>query len=131
MDADVVNLSDPGIPQWTTDFFQLFSVFPPTNAPTLRVAQINGQPVLNDPRASILTADVVIENPNPVIINIEATNIPVGTTVEVTLVRPLGGRLVVPSDGPLTGTFQSSSTTATVTFGPVKTEIQLRANWIP
>jgi hypothetical protein len=98
--------------------------------PTLEATVVDDIPVPTDPDAGIRTTDLEIENPNDVVIEIAATNIPIGTTVTVIVIPAHGERFEVDSD-PLSGTFESSGTTAMVSIPPGRVEIQLRANWTP
>lgn len=52
---------------------------------------------------------------NPVTVNLQATNLPVGTVLQVTLTNELGERTTVNST-PLAGTQASSTATASVTL---------------
>jgi hypothetical protein len=91
---------------------------------------IDGNAVPADPGGGILTADVDMDNGQPVTVLIEANNIPVGTIVLVKIV-PAQGNVITAASTPLTGTFAASSATAQVTFPPGRSETQLRANWTP
>ncbi len=110
-------------------------VFPPSNAPVLRATMVKDQPVPADPRAKLdglapNGADVTIADSNTVTIQIAASNIPPGTTVNVRVVPTSGESFTVVSTS-LTGTLESSTATAQVTFPRGFCAVQLRANWTP
>ena len=135
VEADSVSLTDPGSPVWTSS--TPWAVFPEVDVPMLKVTAVDLVSVPIDPEAGPLTADAEINSESLVTIDIEATNIPAGTTVEVrivsidtnsedgndavyvtsTLLQDIGGGL-------LTATAE-----ATLPFG--RSEIQLKANWTP
>jgi hypothetical protein len=92
-------------------------VFPPSS-PTLRVASVGGMAAPASPVGSpIGPPDVIVptSQPNPVTVALEASNLPLGTLVEVTLTPESGGRTTVQS-GPLGGTVASSTATASVSL---------------
>jgi hypothetical protein len=90
-----------------------------TARPTLRVTsvidQAGTQMVQNPPTASFAIPDVTINDSAPVTVNIEATNVPVGTVVQLHLLPETGPGQVVAST-PLAGTTQASSATVSVTI---------------
>jgi len=117
------------VPPWTSS--TPGPVFPPSGSPTLRVASVDSVPVPTDPLAGIVTPDVAIDTDQPVTLNIEATNIPVGTTVRVHIV-PEQGDAVRADSTPLVNVGGGLLTaTYTTTLPRGKCEIQLRANWTP
>lgn len=105
-------------------------LFPPSNAPKLRVTQIAGEPVPADPEARIKTIDVEISDEGAVTIHIEAMNIPVGTQVQVRVV-PQRGPIIETISSPLVGSEVLSTATAIVPFPLFRSEIQLKANFSP
>jgi hypothetical protein len=75
------------------------------NAPATPVGSLNGFPdVILSPVAS-----------NPVIVNLQAMNVPVGTVLQVTVTPQSGTRATVTSTA-LSGTFASSTASAMVTL---------------
>jgi hypothetical protein len=86
-----------------------------SNAPSLRIATVGGVAVPAAPTGSFTLADVVLPASvaNPVTIGLAATNIPVGTTVTVT-VKGLYGDVSTVST-PLTGTLAASTASVSVT----------------
>ncbi|MEZ6183849.1 MAG: hypothetical protein R3F62_02440 [Planctomycetota bacterium] len=82
-------------------------VFPPANAPTVRVTQVAGQALPTSPTGSVITPDVTINQAGPVQIDVAATNIPPGTQVTVRVVPENGTPLNLTAT--LSGT-QASST---------------------
>lgn len=98
--------------------FALPNPITPVNAPQLRIASIAGRPAPAMPVGSLQgPPDVVIPTtePNPVSVGIEATNVPVGTVVKVTVTPSTGARTTVQS-GALAGTDAASTATASVTL---------------
>ena len=130
IDAEEIDSDLDSNPPYNTDNIT-YPVFPPSPVPTLRVARIHDQDAPADPAGGILTTDVEINTSAQVIIDIEAANIPVGTTVTVMVIPARGERIEIEADAPLAGTFETSTTTATVAFPTGRTEIQLKANWTP
>jgi hypothetical protein len=90
----------------------------PTNAPQLRIVSIAGINAPSNPAGSFQAPpDVVIPalQTNPINVSLEASNIPIGTLVQVTVIPENGARTSVESSA-LSGTEASSSTTATITL---------------
>lgn len=130
IDADVVTLTDLGIPNWITDLAPM-PVFPAVNAPILQVTTIAGQPVPTDPDATIYTTETILNTGLPVTVGIEARNIPASTTVNVRVVPARGAPFTVTSTPLVQQGGGVLTANATVTFPSGKSEIQLRANWTP
>lgn len=80
--------------------------------PVLRIASVAGQPAPAVPSGS---ADIVlpVDEPNPVTIVLEASNVPLGNTITVTLTPPFGEQVAVVSNA-LDGTEANSTATASV-----------------
>lgn len=89
----------------------------PTNAPSLRVTAVGGVAAPAFPTASFLAPDVTLPSTttNPVTVNLAAANIPLGTTVAVTVKGAAGSASTVTSTG-LAGTLIASTATASVTI---------------
>jgi len=130
VDADTVTLTDPGVPAWTTDHTSK-AVWPSPTAPTLRATVVDGEGAPVDPIARILTTDLQINNAAPVTIQIEATDIPAGTTVEVRIVPARGDVVTVTSTQLSAGQGGVLTATAQTVMPSGRAEIQLRANWTP
>lgn len=109
---------NPTVPTGSITFAQPNPVTVP-NAPTLRIVSIAG---VAAPAATLGSfsgvPDIVLpaSQANPVSVVIEATNVPVGTVIQVTLIPSSGTRTTVQS-GPLSGTQAASSATASVSLG--------------
>lgn len=128
VEAPVVDLTDPGLPNWS---FSLTPgpVFPEALTPVVRVVAVGGQPVPGTPIAGITTTDIVVADSANVAVQIEAMQVPPGTTVQVTIV-PDGGFPVVYTSTPLAGTLAYSTATATAFFAPRRrVEVHLKANF--
>jgi hypothetical protein len=87
------------------------------NAPTLRITSVGGVAAPASPGASLSNPDIVLPDTvtNPVTINLAASNIPLGTTVAVTVSGRTGGSASVASTG-LAGTVAASTASASVTL---------------
>jgi hypothetical protein len=87
------------------------------NLPTLRISAVGGVAAPASPSGSYTTADVSLPpgTTNPVLVTLTASNIPVGTVFTVRLIPQAGAASTV-NTGPSTGTFSSSTATASVTF---------------
>lgn len=100
-----------------------------TDPPQLRIVAMCGEFAPFDPTAGIASTEVEFNSGSPCVIDIEAEGIPVGTTVGVRIV-PARGPLVTATSTPLADAGGGLRTaTATVTFPPGLSEVQLRANW--
>ena len=80
------------------------------------MVSVDGQPVPLVPLGSFNPTDVTIDNSATVDIVLEGNNIPVGTTVTVTIVNETEGLKIITS-GLLAGTLNLSQATATATIG--------------
>lgn len=87
------------------------------NAPSLRITAVGGVPAPAVPSGSFTVADVVLPptTSNPVTVSLAATNIPVGTTVTVTVKGLYDAASSAPST-PLAGSTASSTASANVTI---------------
>jgi hypothetical protein len=88
-----------------------------SNAPTLQITSIAGVAAPASPSASFFAPDVVLPGTttNPVTVNISASNVPVGTTLTVTVVGLMGASSSVTSTA-LSGSLAASTATASVTL---------------
>ena len=130
VEADSIDITDLGNPPAT---FSLSPgpIFPDASAPTLAATLIMGVVVPGDPKAGITTTDIVVMDTSAVVIEIEATNVPLGTVVDVVIV-PNGGPGFTVQSTPLAGTLANSTATASALFTPgTKVEIFLRADFGP
>lgn len=124
VEADVMKLTIPS-GSFTSGAPGL--VFPPLDAPTLVATMVGTETVPADPVADVEAVDVSIESAVPVTIQIEATNIPLGTTVDVRVVPKREGNSFVVTSTPLDGTLEFSTATAEVTFPRGVSDVQLSA----
>lgn len=128
VEAFNIDLPDTGIPKWTLSTAP-GPVFPDPSAPTLRATFVDGTPVPLYPYAGIATTDVLIADTAAVTINIDATNIPPGTTVKVFII-PDGGLRTSVTSTPLSGDLAHSTATAAAIFPNGKRcEVFLKANF--
>jgi hypothetical protein len=81
----------------------------------LRIAAIGGVPVPSAPAGSYNTPDVILPagTTSPVTVTLEASQIPLGTTITVTA-TPLSGPPVLTTSTPLVGTPAAATATATL-----------------
>jgi len=88
-----------------------------------------GEAGSTDPGGGILTTDVDLSVTGACTIDIEATGIPVGTSVSVRVI-PARGNVITATSTPLADAGGGLLTaTASVTFPSGRSEVQLRANW--
>jgi len=87
------------------------------NTPTLRIASVAGVAAPASPASSFSNPDIVLpaSTANPVAVNLEASNIPLGTTVTVKVTGQTGAATSATSTG-LSGTVASSTASASVTI---------------
>jgi len=103
-------------------------VFASANAPTVRVVSVDGEAVPANPTGSFVLPDVTISDGGPVVIAIEAHNIPLGTAVSLKLVPETGAPVTAFSDA-LAGTFESSTATASATVPAGFSRFYVQASW--
>jgi hypothetical protein len=103
-----------------------FAIALPTTAPgSLTVTSINGTSINANPFSF---PDTTINTSTPVTINIQAKFIPPGTVPTLTIFSETGPDQVI-TCGPLTGTLQSSTSTANVTFPTGGSRGFVKATW--
>lgn len=87
------------------------------NIPSLTITNIGGTAVPASTTGAYATPDITLPSTttNPVIVNISAANVPVGTTVTV-MVIPVSGASSTVTSSALSGTNASSTTTASITL---------------
>jgi hypothetical protein len=105
-----------------------YAVPPPTAQPMVRVTSIGGISVPPNPTGSFVTPDVVLNNPNPVTVNIQASNVPLGTVVTLYLFSEVGTDVTINSTA-LAGTLANSTATVQATFQPGYTRGFVRATF--
>ena len=106
-------------------------IFPPANAPTVRVTSIDAQPVPDQTTGSFENPDVTINTTTAVTLDIEATNIPVGTVVTLTLRSESGTTVTVVSSALAGSLGMSTATAGPVTLPHGFTRILVTASWTP
>lgn len=106
-------------------------VFLPANAPQVRVTSVDSVSVPAQTTGSFVNPDVTINASTQVAVNLEANNVPVGTTVTLTL-RSEDGTTVNVTSAPLAGTLATSTATAgPVTFPHGFTRISVYVSFTP
>ncbi|MCG3198350.1 MAG: hypothetical protein GHCLOJNM_02849 [bacterium] len=103
-------------------------VFPPSNYPILKATTIGGTGVPESPQDDPSSPDVILNAESPVTLNLEAMNIPVGTTVRVRVVSEESPQQIITSSG-LAGSFLSSTAQATINLPLGLSRIYLYASW--
>jgi hypothetical protein len=113
------------------------SVFPKSAIPSVRVVRISGLSVPPNATASIdlplaptgsfVPADMVIDENDTVTLEIEASDIPLGTVVNLTLYS--GAVVLNIISTPLVGTLESSTATATVAIPTGFSRFAVEASW--
>ncbi|MEK6324766.1 MAG: hypothetical protein AABN33_24250 [Acidobacteriota bacterium] len=115
IEAFTFSAFNPNVPTNSASFALPNPVTIP-NGPTLRIASVAGVSAPALPLGSLAGApDIVVPSTtaNPVTVTIEATNIPLGTVVQVTLI-PLNGPRTGGQSGALAGTQSASTATASL-----------------
>ena len=82
------------------------------------------------PKGVFTPVDVTVNNVTMAEIVLEGQNIPIGTTVSVTVIHETEGTSVLVSP-PLNGTKENSSATVGATFQPGFSQIITHAKWGP
>jgi len=116
VEASTLTYNGSTFPSPTTSLPQ--AVFPPSGNPSLVIASVGGLAAPATPVGSILAApDILLPlgTTNPVPVTLTASNIPLGTTIQVTATPQSGTPTSAISTG-LSGTLASSSATATLTL---------------
>ncbi len=103
---------------------------PADRPPLVRVTTIGGVAVPNNPTGNIFSPDVTIESALPVVVEVAAEKIPLGTELTLQIWSDTDGLQTVVTT-PLAGTLEASTATAMVTFAPEASRIFVRAQWTP
>ena len=105
-------------------------VLPPPSSPRVRVVSINGATVPTTPLGNMASADLTIDTSSAATIQIEAENIPLGTLISLTMLSESREKIEAQST-PLTGTFENSTATATITIPAGFSLFNVVATWNP
>ena len=100
-------------------------LFPPAGQPSLAITSIGGLPVPAAPAGSVLAApDVLLPTgtTNPVAVVLTASNIPLGTAIQVTATPQAGAKTSAISSG-LSGTVASSTAAASISLNLSQTSV--------
>jgi len=91
----------------------------PINLPTLQITSVAGSPAPASPAAGLVNPDITFANAvsGPQQVQISASNVPLGTAVNVRVVPASGTPMTAVSSG-LGGSVSASTATATVTLPP-------------
>lgn len=90
----------------------------PGSQPTIMVTSIGGVAVPANPTGSFTVPDVLLNSTSPLTVNIQASNIPLGTVPTVYFSTQNFPDQKITANAGLAGTLASSTTTATVTLNP-------------
>jgi len=109
-----------------------FSLFIPSSTaqPSLMVTSIGGVAVPPSPTGSFVVPDAIVNSSSPLTVNIQASNIPLGTVPTVYFSTENFPDQKIAANAGLTGTLASSGTTATVTLNPGYSIGYLTATWV-
>jgi len=100
-------------------------VFPGTGQPTLTIASVGGIAAPATPGGNFLTApDILLPTgtTNPVAVALTASNIPLGTVIQVTATPQSGSKTTATSSG-LTGSLASSTAAASINLSLAQTNV--------
>jgi len=128
MEASQFNFTGTGVPAPTV--VTPGSVFPPAATPSLRLVSVAGIPVPANATGFFPPADLTIDEAAQVTVVIEASNVPLFTTVQLTLTPETGSRQIVTST-PLNGMLDLSTATAQITIPHGFSTFFLEAAWTP
>ena len=92
-----------------------FNLFLPSAIPSVQVVSIGGVAVPPSPTGSFTVPDITVNSSSPLPVQIQAQNVPLGTTVTLFIFSENGPDQTITSTG-LTGTVANSSATASVTL---------------
>ena len=103
-------------------------LFPSGAAPRIRVESVNGVPAPSSPRGNFNPVDIEINTPLTADVVLRGENIPLGTTVTLTVFNETEGASVIQSPT-LIGTHDSSTVTVSVKFPAGFSRIFTHARW--
>lgn len=102
-------------------------IFPPANAPTVRIVSVDAIAAPADPRAPLsANADLTIQNNGPVIVTIQTTNFPIEGIVELRRAPKFGNASWTTANF-VSGTLAAATWTVTTTFTDGFSTLQARA----
>ncbi len=102
-------------------------IMPPADAPSIRVTSIAGESVAASPLASYVMPDVTFDATGPVEVEVEASNIPLGTRVQLRVTPQTGDELLAEST--LSGTVSTSTATIMVSPPSGLSTYSVHADW--
>ncbi len=97
-------------------------------APTVTITSVNGVSAPSNPTADVTIPDITITASSAVTVNLSASNVPLGTQVQLTL-TPETGNQASATCNPLAGTIASSTATCSITFPTGVNITSARATW--
>jgi hypothetical protein len=131
LEATTLSFTGSSTPLTVTSLPQ--PVFPSTGQPALAVTSIGGMSVPANPVGSVLAApDVLLPvgTGSSVAVTVTASNVPIGTTVQLTA-APQSGNRTTASCALLDGSQASSSCTAGISIQPTQTNILMASAVFP
>lgn len=99
-----------------------------TGIPLLKVVDVGGTPVAINPTGTFTIPDVTVNSSAPLTFDIQASNIPLGTTATLTVFSENGPDQTIVST-PLAGSVASSTATASATLPPGFSKGFVTATW--
>jgi len=105
-----------------------FLLLPTAPPPSISVQSVNNTQLPQPPTGGLTTPDVTINTSSAVTITVQASYIPVGTIITLNVFSDNGTNQTVQTT-PLTGTLQSSTATATMTFPSGYSLNYVKATW--
>jgi hypothetical protein len=123
VEATTLTYTGVTTPVATSSFPQ--AVFPPAGQPNLSIASAGGITAPATPGGSFLAApDILLPTgtTNPVAVALTASNIPLGTVIQVTATPQSGSKTTAVSSG-LAGTVASSTATASINLSLAQTNV--------
>jgi hypothetical protein len=105
-----------------------FNTFLPTAVPSVQVVSIGGVTVPSSPAGSFTVPDIVLNSSAPLPIQIQAQNIPLGTTATLYFFSENGPDQAITSTG-LAGSVGNSTATASVTLPSGYSRGYVKATW--
>jgi hypothetical protein len=125
--------SSNGIPPATRGVPGQVPVLPSANFPSVKITAVGGSTVPPNPQATFLSVpDTSLDpnaTPNPVTVNLQATNVMLGTVLAVSVVTEGFPTATTVNSTPLAGTLSLSTATANVTLPPGVSVITARATF--
>ena len=106
------------------------SLFLPASPTAIQVVSIGGIPVNSSPTGSFVVPDVTVNSSSPLTVQIQAQNVPLGTTVTLFIFSENGPDQTITSTALAGASAASSTATASVTLPSGFSRGYVKASWI-